>query len=472
MVAQRLGYMLHGVGVRHSLTLLTQRRCATLNVPLARLSVAPTGVAVRTFSLWSGASANSSNENARKAVFERAEELATNMSKHENGGLIDAGTTVHDRLVHAESALSSAVHHESEAISHAAELASSDMKALGLGGYSPSGLLQQLLDGVQYYTNLPWWATIVLVTCGIRFAVAPLIVYVQGNSIRLSNIQPQMQDMIKDLEYAKATGNQQEMQNSALKVRKLLADNNCSPFKSLLLPVVQMPVFLSFYFALSGLANAPLPALTTGGGSWFPDLTAPDPYYILPAVSTIMTLIVLETGAETGTTSMNNSPQARLVKNILRGVTVIAAWFISSFPSALLVYWSTTNTFSLFQLLALRTRFFKRLLRLPEKIEHPVRPHVREKSFMENIRSGMNSARAMDSATAPRRAPPSALYRKPQDVDAMSSSRSRALDSLMAESSGKGGPASRPASASSEQNSVEKQSRVMAARERRLRQRH
>ena len=191
------------------------------------------------------------------------------------------GPSIHDRIAHAENAISSAVGHESEAISQAAETASTELKALGLGGYSPSGLLQQLLDAVQYYTDLPWWATIIAVTCGIRLAIAPLIVYVQGNSIRLSNIQPQMQDMIKDMEYAKSTGNQQEMQSAAMKVRKLLSDNNCSPFKSLLLPLVQMPVFLSFYFALDRLAKAPLPALTTGGVAWFPDLTVADPYLSL-----------------------------------------------------------------------------------------------------------------------------------------------------------------------------------------------
>ena len=156
--------------------------------------------------------------------------------------LTDVGLSIHDRIAHAESAISSAVGHESEAISQAAETASTELKALGLGGYSPSGLLQQLLDAVQYYTDLPWWATIIAVTCGIRLAIAPLIVYVQGNSIRLSNIQPQMQDMIKDMEYAKSTGNQQEMQSAAMKVRKLLSDNNCSPFKSLLIPLFKIPV--------------------------------------------------------------------------------------------------------------------------------------------------------------------------------------------------------------------------------------
>lgn len=466
----RLSNMMYRVTVRQGLTMLSHGRTKTAAVPLFCASMTLNGTSSRAFSLWE---AKTTNEDARKAIFEHGEALASSVKSASHDvqqNLADVGPSIHDRIAHAENAISSAVGHESEAISQAAETASTELKALGLGGYSPSGLLQQLLDAVQYYTDLPWWATIIAVTCGIRLAIAPLIVYVQGNSIRLSNIQPQMQDMIKDMEYAKSTGNQQEMQSAAMKVRKLLSDNNCSPFKSLLLPLVQMPVFLSFYFALDRLAKAPLPALTTGGVAWFPDLTVADPYYALPAISTIMTLLVLETGAETGTTAMNQSQQARIVKYILRGVTVLAAWFISSFPSALLLYWSTTNTFSLAQLLLLRTKFMKRLLRLPTKIEHPVKPHVKQKSFMENIRSSMNNARTKSGDNASSRRPePAPLYRKSDNTSQnLNQSRSRALDALMADATKS---KQQPSNVANELNHAEKQSRLAAARERRLRQR-
>ena len=130
---------------------------------------------------------------------------------------------------------------------------------------------------------------------------------------------------------------------------------------------------------------------------------------------------------------MNQSLQALIVSYLLLGCTVLAAWFISSFPSALLLYWSTTNTFSLAQLLLLRTRFMKRLLRLPTKIEHPVKPHVKQKSFMENIRSSMNNARTNSGGNASSRRPePAPLYRKSDNTfQNLNQSRSRALDALM-----------------------------------------
>lgn len=434
------------------------------------------GLARASESIQSGwASATNAGKNAAADAGEATQKLADTAREGSAEAVSDAQgalSSIQDRLAHANHGHGSGMlASESEAISQASQEATSELAAHGLGGWSPSGILQHLLDTTQYLTHLPWWATIILVTCLIRLSVAPLLVYVQGNSIRLSNIQPQMQNMLKDLEYAKATGNQQEMQRAAVQVRKLLADNNCSPFRSLLLPAVQMPIFLSFYFALDGMAKAKLPALVTGGFGWVPDLTVADPYYVLPITSAFMTLLVLETGAETGTTAMNQTKQARMVKNLLRGVTVLAAWFVSNFPAAVLLYWTTTNTFSLVQLLVLRTRFMKRLLKLPERVQHPVQPHVKQQSFMEGLRSGLASGNAHpNSAASARRPPPSSLYRRGGERPVEADTRNRALDSML--SSKPGSEKSASAAAAGDDASAEKQSRIAAARERRLRQRN
>lgn len=46
-----------------------------------------------------------------------------------------------------------------------------------------------------------------------------------------------------------------------------------------------MPLFISFYLALRGMANLPLESMKTGGTAWFPDLTVADPTMILPLAS-------------------------------------------------------------------------------------------------------------------------------------------------------------------------------------------
>lgn len=57
---------------------------------------------------------------------------------------------------------------------------------------------------------------------------------------------------------------------------------------------LQAPVFISFFIALRKMAYLPVPSLQTGGLLWFPDLTAADPFYILPLTVTGTMFFILE----------------------------------------------------------------------------------------------------------------------------------------------------------------------------------
>lgn len=50
----------------------------------------------------------------------------------------------------------------------------------------------------------------------------------------------------------------------------------------------------TFFSIVRGLANLPLPQLKEGGLGWVTDLTAADPYYILPATSLLFTNLVFK----------------------------------------------------------------------------------------------------------------------------------------------------------------------------------
>lgn len=55
-----------------------------------------------------------------------------------------------------------------------------------------------------------------------------------------------------------------------------------------------MPFFISFFLGIRGLANYPLESMMYGGLLWFPDLTVPDPYYILPVFTAVTMFITME----------------------------------------------------------------------------------------------------------------------------------------------------------------------------------
>lgn len=56
----------------------------------------------------------------------------------------------------------------------------------------------------------------------------------------------------------------------------------------------QTPVFISFFIALRKMAYLPVPSMQTGGMLWFADLTASDPFYILPLAVTGTMFFILE----------------------------------------------------------------------------------------------------------------------------------------------------------------------------------
>lgn len=209
-----------------------------------------------------------------------------------------------------------------------------EFAALGLPNvWPPASYAQRGLEWVIQDTSLPWWATIIGATVAIRLLIFPLMVKIQGNNIRLANIQPRMKELMEDVTYAKNAGDMATMQRSVSAVQKLMKDNDANPFRSMIIPLVQFPMFMTMFFAIRGMANVELPSMIDGGVWWFTNLTVPDPYVALPIASAAFTLAVVETGAELGTNAANQNPQAKVMKNIIRVLMLITPWLVMNFPA-------------------------------------------------------------------------------------------------------------------------------------------
>ena len=60
------------------------------------------------------------------------------------------------------------------------------------------------------------------------------------------------------------------------------------------------------------MANCPVDSMKTGGLAWFSDLTVPDPFYILPILTSVTLFVQFYLGAEYGT-KLNQSKGAAKV---------------------------------------------------------------------------------------------------------------------------------------------------------------
>jgi YidC/Oxa1 family membrane protein insertase len=353
---------------------------------------------VRAFSLWpsagtpnaSGTVSVEPSPDARASQTEQFGDLTNNSTPDLSAFETSTGPAIHD--------MGSSIAEVAEHVQTLADLGK-------LSSWPNVRLAQWLLDGTVELTGLPWWATIALVTLSIRILVLPLVFKGQANAIRLQNIQPKMGAYMKDIQYAKATGNKVLLSESAMAVQKLMKDNKCSPFKSLYPPLILGPIFASFFFALKGLGEAGLTSMQTGGLAWFNDLTAADPYMILPTASILMSLAVIETGAEMGSTSKAVTPQAKFLRNAFRVLIPASLFFFAYFPAAIFCYMGVNNTFSLLQLLTLQAPAVRKYLNLPKKIEHePEETNGKQLSFWDSIKAGgasQTSANAVSRSRVP-----------------------------------------------------------------------
>lgn len=57
---------------------------------------------------------------------------------------------------------------------------------------------------------------------------------------------------------------------------------------------LQVPIFLSVFIGLRGMANLPVESMKTGGCLWFPDLTITGPLYGLPLLTALTFWLTVE----------------------------------------------------------------------------------------------------------------------------------------------------------------------------------
>ena len=187
----------------------------------------------------------------------------------------------------------------------------------------------------------PWWLSIALLTVVIRTLLFPLTVKQVKSMRAMQDLKPEM-DRIR----AQYRDNRQKQQEETM---KLYQERRVNPLGGCLPILVQMPVFIGIFYVIRQFGGYKIgdrevppqyPSFHDGGILWFQNLSAADPYFILPVVSALTML------AATEITAKNIDPQQRWLMRLLPlGITV----FLFNFPAGLFVYWITSNLVTLTQ---------------------------------------------------------------------------------------------------------------------------
>jgi len=226
---------------------------------------------------------------------------------------------------------------------------------------NPLQPLIDLFEAVLVFFNeqigLGWGLSIVALTIVIRALLLPLA-FKQFRSMQsLARHQPEMKALQDKYKNDKDRLNQEMM--------KFYRENKINPLASCLPLIAQLPVFISLFYMLrtdlrhdicpeinpAGIAN-PKPCGASGdsGFLFIPDLTDKATGAVL------VTLIVLYVGSQLVSTVLSTVSSDRNQKLIMYALPFFFVVFVINFPAGLLVYWITTNIWTIVQQQIIRTR--------------------------------------------------------------------------------------------------------------------
>lgn len=229
--------------------------------------------------------------------------------------------------------------------------------------YLPVRAVMHLLDTL-HSTGLTWVACIALLTVSLRAFMVPLLVYSSKVSVRMAQMKPDLEEITADFNRKKAL-NYDARQNSmeySQGMLNLYKKHNCHPLSAMVMPLVSMPVFMSCFFGLLAMCTEGVPGMAREGAFWFPDLTAQDPYYILPIISSWAGVLVLKRGSEQG--GMVDPKMAPFIK-AFTVMGLCAPVLTYHLPSGVLVYFSAMSVVSVLQGEVMRADATRRLMNLP-----------------------------------------------------------------------------------------------------------
>lgn len=226
--------------------------------------------------------------------------------------------------------------------------------------YIPVAALQYVIDGVHSFTGLNWWASIALTTLLIRGATIPFLINQLKATSKLTIMRPQL-EAIK-LEMQDKGMDPDAMAEGQKRMSELFKKYGVTPWTPLKGLLIQGPVFVSFFLAISNMAEK-VPSFKNGGAYWFTDLSTPDTLYIFPIMTALTFLITVECNMQEG---MEGNPVAGTMKKFSRGLAVLTVPLTMNFPKAVFCYWVTSNVFSLMYGLVIKRPAVKKFCGIPK----------------------------------------------------------------------------------------------------------
>jgi YidC/Oxa1 family membrane protein insertase len=223
---------------------------------------------------------------------------------------------------------------------------------------------RHILNGL-HHIGIPWSWSIVVLTVIVRMLLVPLTVKQIHSMQNMQRFAPQMKEIQK-----KYKGDRQRLNEELMKFYR---ENNINPATSCLPLLAQIPVFIGLYYTLNTFSKHPPP----GDLSWL---------HFVPSIADKVTdhwsgyvLLAVYVASQLASTYFMSGTMQQSQRVIMYILPFAFIFVIARFPTGLVLYWMTTNLWTVGQGLITRRlipktpppSIPKRSSRTPPKDEPP-----------------------------------------------------------------------------------------------------
>lgn len=199
--------------------------------------------------------------------------------------------------------------------------------------------LAQILLWIQEFTGFSWGWSIVVLTIFVRILLIPLGVKQYTSMRGMQKLQPKIKEMQK-----KYKGDKQKLNEEMMKFYK---ENKVNPFGSCLPLLLQMPIFIALYLLLQDPdLYINVRPLVSKSWLWIDDIT-----YAASITSDYVIIVLLYMGTQflSGRLLATSTDKTQQMMMTVMPLFLGVIFLFYAFPAGVLIYWVTTNVWTIGQ---------------------------------------------------------------------------------------------------------------------------
>ncbi|MBV1818773.1 membrane protein insertase YidC [Clostridium cochlearium] len=184
-------------------------------------------------------------------------------------------------------------------------------------------IIHNFVSSIITNPNYSYGVAIIFVTLIIKLILLPLNIKSMRSSIRINEIQPEIQKIQK-----KYKNDPQKLQQEQMKLYK---EYNINPFGSCLPLLLQWPILIALYYVFNNIQG--ISGITF---LWIKDLASPDIFLAVLAGATQYYAGLLMN-------PKGDSAQSKTASNMNLSMSIMMIFISSRLKAALVIYWVTSN---------------------------------------------------------------------------------------------------------------------------------